>query len=280
VVTSIFLSRRITVPIKRLGKTMQIFESGSIPDKVEVRATGEIEMLVHGFNTMLDNIKTNIDAIYQEQEEKQRAEVAALEYQLQSLQQQINPHFLYNTLNVISYLAMEERSEDIRSFVLSLNQLLRSTLSNTQDEVTVRQEIAFLQAYIAIMEYRYKDVFAVEMRTDPKAARCLIPKLILQPLAENALLHGIYPSGRKGVITVTVELAPPKLAICVRDDGVGFDVDSYDLQAKTKGFNSIGLKNVNERLVLCYGPEAALDISSEKGKGTVVRFKIPIMIEE
>lgn len=275
------LSRNITVPIKRINESMTKFETGEMPEKVEITGAGELETLAFGFNHMLDNLRTYLEAIVREQEEKKTAEVAALQYQLQSLQNQINPHFLYNTLNIINFLALDGKSDEIRSFNQSLISLLRSTLSNTQDSVSISRELGFLEAYAHIMEYRYPGMFSVRIHADKSALDCLIPKLILQPLVENAMLHGIFPTGRSGVIEVEIRGEGEQIRVSVNDDGAGIEAEQLeDLFQPRKGFTGIGLSNVNDRLRLCYGSSSVLRISSNTDSGTTVEFSIPKLCED
>lgn len=271
------ISKEITEPVAALNKAMVRFESGEIPDKIEApSASAEMATLVGGFNHMLDNIRSHMDTIVLEQEEKKTAEVAALQFQLESLQNQINPHFLYNTLNIISFLALDGKRQEIRDFNQALISLLRATLSNTQDTVSISHEVTTLEAYVRIMAYRYPDEFDVHIVTDENILDCQIPKLILQPLVENAMLHGIIASGKKGSIVVVIEDREKWVHITVGDDGVGMDEAQLDsLFLPRKGFTGIGLNNVNDRLKLCYGPESGLIVSSEKDMGTLVMFKLP-----
>ncbi len=275
------ISRRITVPFERMGTAMKQFESGTMPEKLANQESGEIGELIYGFNNMLDSIRSNIDTICREQEEKQTAKVTALQYQLQSLQQQINPHFLYNTLNVIIFLAMEKRTNEIRSFVQALNQLLRATLSDPEESVPFQKELRFLVAYAQLMEYRYKDMFKLEFDIEEDTRDCMVPKLILQPLMENALLHGIFPSGRQGIITVRACCIGNTLCVSVSDDGIGIPKERMgQLFEKKRGFSSIGLANINDRIKLCYSGNSGLMISSVPDQGTIVAFYIPAKREE
>jgi two-component system sensor histidine kinase YesM len=278
---SFFVSQRITRPIKQIGNSMRLFESGQTPEKLNVSASSEIEELAHGFNTMLDAIQANIATIYREQEEKKLAEVTALQFQLQSLQHQINPHFLYNTLNIVNYLAMDEQYEEIRAFIQSLNQLLRATLSNTHENVELEEELGLLRAYAHIMEYRYPGMFELHLDVPLDTLDCIVPKLILQPLVENALLHGIFPTGDVGNVWIHAKKSSRFVTLSVQDDGVGMDKERLEsLLSAASGFNSVGLKNVNDRLVLCYGKDSALQITSHPGAGTTICFCIPIHQEE
>ena len=282
IMLSFVISGRISNPIKKLGESMRIFEEGTIPEKLHVSGhTNEIVILEHGFNKMIDSIEANIQTICREQEEKKLAEVSALRYQLQSLQQQINPHFLYNTLNVVNYLASEGNVDKIHGFLRALTRLLRATLSNTNEDITIMEEIAILKSYAHIMEYRYKDMFELSIDADSQSLRCIIPKLLLQPIVENSIFHGILPSGRKSTISVHIQCADEKLTVSISDNGVGISEDKLSgLLKNKKGFTSIGLKNINDRLILCYGDAAGLKLQSKRGAGTTVSFSIPAKLEE
>ncbi len=269
------ISKIVTIPIYRLNEAMRVFEVGEIPPKVKVEAQDELHFLVNRFNAMIDDIVGYINALEQYERETAQAEIMALKFQLESLQSQINPHFLYNTLNTVSYLALKGRTEDIRCLIHELNQLLRSTLTDIEEFICIEREIAFLESYVRLQEYRYPDMLTFQVMCEEELKQMMIPKLILQPLVENALLHGIFPSGKKGDVTVCLQGREDKIDIFVQDNGVGIEDSELKKPAHgRKGFNRIGLTNVNERLVMYYGPEAVLKIESVKGKGTSVSFSI------
>lgn len=278
--TVVFISRvisnKITHPIYSLKQAMGRFEQGEMPEKLVPTTQDELGYLVNGFNMMLDDISRFVDAVYHEQEETKKAEVAALKFQLESLQSQINPHFLYNTLNTVSYLSLKNRTAEIRELIQSLNTLLRSTLSDQSELVSVEKEIHFLQSYVKIQNYRYEDMINLTYDVDENALDCTLPKLILQPIVENSLLHGIYPKGVTGNIHVDICCSDDYIDISVADDGIGIDPDTLKtLNNKSKGFNRIGIKNVDERLKLYYGELSGLHIESTVGEGTTVSFTIP-----
>ncbi|MEM1484146.1 sensor histidine kinase [Oscillospiraceae bacterium PP1C4] len=276
VMLSRVISKKITQPIDLMKQAMTHFEQGEFPEKIVQTTHDELAYLINGFNHMLDDIEHFVDAIYHEQEEKKKAEVSALKFQLESLRSQINPHFLYNTLNTVSYLALKNGNEEIRALIQSLNLLLRSTLSDQNEFIPIRQEITFLEAYMNIQSYRYEESVQVIYKIDDAVLDCEIPKLILQPLVENAFLHGIYPKGGDGVITVKIVADESSVHVSVQDDGVGIDRETLkNIQSKPRGFNSIGISNVDERLKLYYGADAQLHYESEIGAGTVVHFTIP-----
>lgn len=281
VLFSTMISKKITEPIYDMKNAMLKFQGGEMPNKLVPKTDDELAFLLKGFNSMLDDIAAYIDAIYKEQEEKKNADVAAFKYQLESLQSQINPHFLYNTLNTVNYLALTGRCDDIRELIQSLNLLLRSTLNNNNEFVPVSKELTFLNSYVNIQKYRYPEMVTLVLNVDESLNNCLVPKLILQPLVENAVLHGIFPTAKEGVVKVHIFKKEDALCIEVNDNGAGIDKEKLSsLFDKGKGFNSIGLTNVDERLRLYYGSGSALAIQSEKGKGTTVSFRIPIKYKE
>lgn len=276
VIISRAISNKITRPIYSIKQAMGRFEQGEIPDKLTPTTADELGYLVNGFNLMLDDINRFVDEICHEQEEKEKAEVAALKFQLESLQSQINPHFLYNTLNTVSYLSLKNRTSEIRELIQALNTLLRSTLSNQDELITIQKEVYFLESYVKIQNYRYEDLVEFTCATEDSVLDGLIPKLILQPIVENSLLHGIYPKGTGGKIQVSITAAGEEVEISVWDNGVGIAPDRLETIAhNTKGFNRVGIQNVDERLILYYGEGAKLHYASVVGEGTTVKFTIP-----
>lgn len=276
VVISRAISNKITRPIYSIKQAMGRFEQGEMPDKLTPTTEDELGYLVNGFNLMVDDINRFVNEIFHEQEEKEKAEVAALKFQLESLQSQINPHFLYNTLNTVSYLSLKNRTSEIRELIQALNTLLRSTLSNQDELITIQKEVYFLESYVKIQNYRYEDMIEFACATDESVLGGLIPKLILQPIVENSLLHGIYPKGTGGKIQVSITAAGGNIKISVRDNGVGIDPDRLKTIAhNAKGFNRVGIQNVDERLMLYYGDSARLHFESVVGEGTTVTFTIP-----
>jgi len=284
IVMGIHLSKKITDPILKLCKSMQSFQDGEIIEKVEATSKDEVGHLIDGFNSMMDDITVFIQEIYDNQEEKKKSEVAALKFQLELLQSQINPHFLYNTLNTVSYLAMKNRSGEIRELIQSLNMLLRATISNATEFITIQEELEFLKAYTDIQNYRYNNMIELSFCVDEDALEYLIPKLILQPIVENALLHGIFPREESvGHVRVSINCYSSGIDIAVADDGVGMDVTTLQhIQEQTQphGFNGVGLCNVSERLQLYYGEMSKLTIESVLDTGTVVTLQIPKHLSE
>jgi two-component system, sensor histidine kinase YesM len=282
---SFYIAKNITNPIFLMNKAMRKVEMGEWPETIKTKSEDELEYLITGFNKMVQNIKNLIDRIYEEQENKKKAEVSALKFQLESLQSQINPHFMYNTLNAISYLAMKRGADDIREVIQSFNMLLSASMSTKKEFITINEEIDCILSYLKIQRCRY-DIdfkFIVEIPDDVRELK--IPRLILQPLVENSLLHGIALKELSGTIKVEFEKENDCVRISVIDDGVGISRNNVPIIANSspyrdkRGFNSIGLANVDERLKLYFGEEYHLEIFSSIGIGTCVRFKIPIELQ-
>ncbi len=275
------ISRKITKPIFSMKNAMLDFQNGEVPAPLKSDTDDELGFLISGFNAMIQDIETYVETIYNEQEQKKRAEVYAVKYQLESLQSQINPHFLYNTLNTVKYLASTKQYEQIEELIFALNKLLRSTLSNSDDEITVREELEFIQAYIKIQSYRFPCMIDLKVNVEEELMDCMIPKLILQPLVENAILHGIFPTGKRGMIHLRIARQDNRMFVSVSDNGVGMaDTSLCTMRSDHKQFSGIGLPNVNDRLRLLYGEESALHISSVPYKKTEIAFTIPLIREE
>lgn len=264
-------SKKITDPIYDITKAMNMFEQGHWPHKLESKTEDELKYLVNSFNRMVNSMKNLVEQIYKEEEENKKLEVESMKTQLDLLQSQINPHFIHNTLNTINYLAMKNNQVEIREMIQSFNMLLRQSISTNKKLITIKEELICVENYLSIQKYRYGDIVKL-MYTIPKELEtCLIPKLILQPLIENSLYHGIVPKGFGG--TIRVDILPQKDFITLRviDDGIGI----YKNKVKPQGSNGISLTNVSERLRLYFGSEYKLNIYSKNGIGTCIEFNIP-----
>ena len=198
---------------------------GDLKARAEALSDDEIGRLTQDFNQMVDSIEAYNRGMI-EQEEKKRS------YELMALQAQINPHFLYNTLDSIRWMAMAQGSKTIEKMSYSLIQLLRKTISSGSPFATIEEELKSLENYVDILRLRYYNTFDYEAVADPAALSCRIPKLILQPLVENALLHGIYDCGHRGHIRVNVVISEGDLMVRIRDDGCGMDPGALKTQGR------------------------------------------------
>jgi two-component system sensor histidine kinase YesM len=239
----------------------------------------EITELGLSFNSMVGKIRELLDAKVKEQENLKKAE-------LRALQAQVNPHFLYNTLDTIIWMAEANRTAQVVDLVRALSRFFRTTLSKGKDWITVREEIDHVASYLAIQKMRYRDIldYAIDMPDDVYDGRML--KLTLQPLVENALYHGIKNKRSGGSITVRGRaLAGGRLLLEVEDNGIGITREKLallraqldgGLGAATASEIGYGLNNVNQRIKLYYGQEYGLAIESEHLHGTRVSLLIPL----
>ena len=197
-------------------------------------------------------------------------ETRLIETELKALREQLRPHFLFNTLNTISVLVREQRNDDAVTLIARLSSLLRMSLDNTRvQEVTLRQEMDFLERYVEIQKARFSDRLQVDFAIEPAAMEARIPNLLLQPLVENAILHGVAPKSGPGRVEVRGRVEAGQLFLEVRDDGPGLGDGSR--RAK----EGVGLTNTRERLAKIYGSRSQLSLRSEAGHGVAVQIILP-----
>ena len=264
------ITSRITRPIIKLRDDVNALGSGNTDVEYEVDSRDEIWELEKSFNEMTWKIKNLIERNNEEKEKQKEMELTAL-------QAQINPHFVYNTLDAIGWMAKLKKQPEIERMVMALSTFFRISLHKGDKYITVRDELDHVRSYVTIEEMRFPDKFDIEYHISEGIRNDTMIKIILQPLVENAIRHGISEKEGKGHIVINGRRSKEDLIFEVMDDGVGFDTGSMDFRnayfrEKHKGY---GLRNVDERIKLEYGPEYGLTIESEKEKGTkvVVRQK-------
>jgi two-component system sensor histidine kinase YesM len=272
------LSLSISRPIRLLSSTMICFGAGDFSARAPRGGEDEIGRLSETFNQMADNINTLVQKVQYEQHLKRDAE-------LRSLQMQINPHFLYNTLESINWMARMGKTEDVCIMVTSLGDLMRATI-NSKDYVLLKDEIASLNNYLQIQKYRYGEKFEYSIFIASDTEELYVPKLIIQPLVENAIYHGIEPSIDKGKIEIKSIRKGDDLVITVIDNGVGMvpnfiqDVLDVNRDGDDKSSSrSIGIKNVIKRIKTLYGENYGLKIQSELYENTTVSIVLPARSE-
>lgn len=271
------ITSRIVQPIKQLTKALKKVQAGDLSQQVYHISHDEIGDLTKNFNDMTLQLKGNMD-----KEISYNKAINDAEYK--ALQAQINPHFMYNALNALKWLAGIQKADNIIELVDSLWTLLRRTSSLKGQSVTLGDEIEVIQAYCSIQQVRYKGKFEVVYEISEELLLAHIPKYILQPFVENAIFHGIEPKRGTGTIVVRALTDKKDLVISVEDDGVGMPtsrikkllVDDSSAQQYGSGLNNIGVKNIKERLVLLYGPDYGIDIDSREGVGTTMMIRIPL----
>ncbi len=270
------LSSNITKNISFLEKSMRRVETGDFNIRIKPASYDEIGLLGLRFNYMSNKINELVNTVYKERLAKQQAE-------FQVLQSQINPHFLYNTLGSIKWLARMKSQEDIEKMVTSLIELLKTSISNKSEYQTVEEEINYVKSYLLLQRIRYEDRFRDEYQVDASVRNCRILKFILQPLVENALYHGIEMSKNNGVITIRAFEEGRGIKLEVEDNGVGMTRDKVEeilsdgYKKIYPGLNSIGVKNVNERIRLYFGVQYGLNFTSSVGDGTKVEVTLPYL---
>ncbi|MBY0147553.1 sensor histidine kinase [Neobacillus niacini] len=267
-----FASRRMTNSLSKLVKQIGSTSKHEFDKYVTVSGTYETKQIGHAFNSMLDELHEYVDQLVVSQKNQRNAELAAL-------QQQINPHFLYNTLTSIKFMVQQGGKEESEATINALISLLQNTIGNVSETITVKQEIDNLKNYVLINQKRYGDRIKVNYFVTPDCMDLEIPKLILQPFMENSFFHGFIrkPSG---YINVLVWQDGNTLTCEVIDNGDGMEVSEDntlpDTKRKQQHFSGIGVRNVHERIQLIYGEEYGVTISSTLGEGTKVRIILPI----
>jgi two-component system sensor histidine kinase YesM len=276
------ISASIYRPIKKLHDVTTTIAQNDLQALVYSRNVDEIAELGNNFNIMIGKIRELLNAKVKEQENLKKAE-------LKALQAQINPHFLYNTLDTIVWMAEASKTDQVIEIVRALSSFFRIALSKGKDWISIRQEIEHVRSYLTIQKMRYRDILDYKIEVDENLMDGTILKLTLQPLVENALYHGIKNKRNGGTITVRAQSVGPDLVrLEVQDDGVGFtpyklaeirsmlNDDTSEISLKEGGF---GLENVNKRIKLYYGKQYGLYVQSEYLGGTQVVARIPLQYQ-
>lgn len=270
-------SRSITDPIDALFRRVGEIGRGDLSEKPPVQADDpKLSVLGTGIEEMAVRLNRQIELNRQEQ-------IRLRGIELSLIQAQINPHFLYNTLDAIVWLIETNRNEQAEEMITSLSTYFRSFLSNGQDIVTLNQEQQHIRSYLEIQQVRYKDILDYDIQIDSAIASCLIPKMTLQPLVENAIYHGIKPKRGKGMICVTGTLTEDKVTIRVSDTGAGMEqgeLEELRRSLENDEATGFGLVSSYKRLQLMYGPACEFTISSQSGEGTAITIRIPFRTEE
>lgn len=272
------IARRITDPIPALIEQMRQVEEGDLDARVEVRSGNELGILGDRFNRMTGQLKTMIEEVYTSQIVRREAE-------LRALQAQINPHFLYNTLDVIYWTAKMEAAPKTAEVVEALAKLFKLGLNHGEEFTTVSRELEHLESYLTLQRVRFDEPPIVTVDVDPALGPCVTPKLILQPLVENAFVHGIAGLDHPGTIRVTgrAERRDGRDVVVfeVEDNGVGMAPERRDqvLASDVGARDSYGVKNVDESLKLFFGKQFGLSLTSAPGQGTRVTLVLPFTTE-
>lgn len=284
VVCSVVYSKAISRPIRDLSEEMKTITLNEYSGSTLESREDEIGILQDSFNHMITRNKELIAQQYQAKLEKRNA-------QLRALQAQINPHFMYNTLQVIGGMALEKDAPEVYSVTLALSDILRYSLNFSKEMVCLEEEVEYLKSYVMIQNERFGGKVQLKLELEPDTRKCLIPKLILQPLAENSFEHGLLNKAGDWLLTVESHTTPEgDLLICIKDNGIGFDSERLaQIREKieldtVKAVNSgshIGLANVHARIKLRSAKEGhGVSIDSSPETGTTVSVRMPALYEE
>ena len=274
---SVRAARNITGPIRNLCMlTCKVAGGDFTAQTKNVESGDEIALLMDNFNDMTKEIGQLVEDMKRNHETLRLSETKLL-------QAQINPHFLYNTLDTAVWLAEAKQNDQVIRLLTYLSDFFRTSLSNGQSFITIQEEQRHIESYLKIQQFRYQDTLAYNIDIDKALYNFTIPKLLLQPLVENALVHGIRGKRGKGTISVTGRLEGDNIVFCVTDDGVGMDEEklynlrkaSVDGSTQSANIAAFGVGNVNERIHIYYGENYGLFFKSQPDVGTTARIVIP-----
>lgn len=264
------ITRAMYKPIKNMTNTVEKVSKGDLSLRVDVTTEDEIGTLCREFNHMLDNLEDLIARVIEEERLKKDAELEALQYQ-------ITPHFMYNTLNSIKYAALIKGEKELGALIGDFVELLQASINKKGTFISVADELHILKNYIHLQEFRYQGSFDVEYDIAKEACGCYIPRLILQPLVENAILHGIDMKGGNGRLIIRGRVEGTRLTLSVIDNGRGMTKEQIETllcskAKKTNGLSAIGVPNVRERLELYYEAEGGIIYESSENGTTATIF--------
>jgi two-component system, sensor histidine kinase YesM len=273
-VLAAYFSNYIGRLFRKLIQRMKRVQNGELTTINFHYSKNEIGELTENFNYMINRINELAEEKYQSGLEVKNAE-------LKALQTQINPHFLYNTLDLINWMGIKSNNRDISELVQSLAKFYRLSLNNGKEEVSVRDEIAHVETYVNIQNRRFDNCIRLVVEMEDSVYDCLTLKILLQPIVENAILHGILQKDQKrGTISITGKMKNNEISITVEDDGVGISPQRLEELRENRTIGSreggYGLKNINERIKLYYGDGFGLEFESAIGHGTKVTLRIPV----
>ncbi|RKP54359.1 sensor histidine kinase [Cohnella endophytica] len=266
---ALFLSENISYPIRKLVRSMRVVQRGNFDITLEYKRNDEFAYLFHSYTKMVHDIKELIDKLYV-------SEVMKKEAELKALQAQINPHFLYNTLDSVNWMALELNATRISTMVTSLSNFFRYSLSKGETIISLREEKLQVESYLIIQKIRFQEKMDYSIDFASDILDNLTVKLILQPIVENAILHGINKIRGKGTIAITGTKSGSIIEIRVSDNGAGADIDELNSIVDNRSHSaSFALKNVNERIKHYFGGEFGIRFSSNEDSGITVIVRFP-----
>lgn len=277
-VMSFYNARYISKPLRKLRRDINTISEGDLSVRTEIEAMDEFGELNQQFNRMIGEIENLIGQLEQKEEEKRVLEMKAL-------QAQINPHFMYNTLASIRFLIEMDMGEKADQSLLALTGLLKRTYSDYRKQIPVKEEIEAAKNYLILMKNRYQETFSWEIFIEKEVEECMIPRISIQPLVENSIIHGFSTMEKKGYIKIYGFEKEHDIIIRISDNGAGENVEKIKAiltqpgtEPEKEKFSSIGIKNVQDRLKLFYGEAYGLFVTGTPGGGVTIEIKIPKQI--
>lgn len=264
------IASRVTRPVKQLTRGMKQVQKGDLSVRTDVHTNDEFGLMSHQFNKMITDINVLMEQVTEEQQRKQEAELRAAVHR-------INPHFLFNTLGTIRWLIKYGQSEQAYEGISALTRLLEANMGRKGNFVTIAEELSVIEKYLVILEMRYHKRFKLDIALDPEAAGLLVPRMLIQPLVENAVFHGIVPKGTDGEIGIEVRREGEAVMIAVTDDGIGLPPERGDViesveKAVKEGHAGIGLHHVYECARLYFGLGSGVTLEAREEGGMLARI--------
>lgn len=266
----LIIANRVTKPVKQLTRGMKQVQKGDLTVRTDVNTNDEFGLMSHQFNKMIADINSLMEQVQEEQKQKQEAALRAALHR-------INPHFLFNTLGMLRWLVKYGQAERAYEGMTALNRLLEANMGKKGNFVTIAEELSIIEKYLVILELRYNKQFKLVMRTDKLAAEHMIPRMLIQPLVENAIFHGIVPKGTDGMIEINVACEGNAILITVADDGIGILperlelIDSLEAEIQA-GHTGIGLMHVYDSIRLYYEWGSGFTLAKREQGGTIARI--------
>ncbi|WP_419876144.1 cache domain-containing sensor histidine kinase [Candidatus Pristimantibacillus sp. PTI5] len=272
-----FIARGVTRPVQQLTRSMLLVQKGDLKVRTDIRSSDEIGFLSKHFNKMLHEIEHLMQQVENEQSEKYHAELRAVIHR-------VHPHFLYNTLSTLRWLIQSNQNDRASDVLSALNHLLEANMSKSGNMISVEEELEIVRKYLVILEIRYEKTFHLELDVQAGTEKIIIPRMLLQPMVENAIFHGIVPKNTDGTISISIRSRDGVLEFLVNDDGLGIgDEKLKELNdpdaAIAKGEIGIGLRHIYDTLRLYYARNWEWSITSEPGQGTTVRILLKKLVQ-
>ncbi len=272
IIFMIIFSVRYTSPMMKMMNVIKKVEQGDLSARTEISSNDEVGQLGRSLNNMIAKMQDLIDRLIKEEQEKK-------ELELEALHAQINPHFLYNTLTTIKWMAKIQGNTSVSRAIVVLIKLLRVSTNLGKDTISLREELEYVDNYVLIQKLKYNEAINVKHNIEDKCLEVMMPKLILQPIVENSIIYGITEDHKDINIDISAFIRSGDLFIEITDDGPGIHQETVEEILRTASdrnrFSKVGLNNINQRLKLYYGAEYGLSIETKLGVGTKVIVKIP-----